>query len=59
MLDVGVPVLFHDFLNPENDDGSYGVRKAALEWAESGNARYIGASGCSGLFVKTTPRQAI
>ncbi|HVE16034.1 MAG TPA: class I SAM-dependent methyltransferase, partial [Chthoniobacterales bacterium] len=23
MLDVGVPVLFHDFLNPENDDGSY------------------------------------
>ncbi|MDD5198748.1 MAG: methyltransferase [Terrimicrobiaceae bacterium] len=58
MLDAGVPVLFHDFLNPENDDGSYGVRQAALEWAESGHARFIGASGCSGLFVKTSPRGA-
>jgi hypothetical protein len=57
MLEPGVPVLFHDFLNPENDTGDYGVKKAAMEWAASGEARFVGASGCSGLFVKVTPRQ--
>jgi ubiquinone/menaquinone biosynthesis C-methylase UbiE len=59
MLADGVPVLFHDFLNPENAGEECGVRRAALEWAAAGHARFIGASGCSGLFVKTSPRAGV
>jgi len=51
MLGPGIPVLFHDFLNPENETGSYGVRRAATEWEEAGFAAFYGAFGCSGLFV--------
>lgn len=49
----GVPVLCHDYLNAENDSGEYGVRRAATEWEASGHARYVGAFGCSALFVTT------
>ncbi len=53
VLAPGVPVLCHDYLNPENDTGEYGVRRAATEWEESGFVRYMGAFGCSGFFVTT------
>jgi glycosyltransferase involved in cell wall biosynthesis len=51
MLPGGTPVLFHDFLNPENQEGSYGVRKAVEEWIQSGDVRLAGFSGCSALVV--------
>lgn len=53
LLCPGVPVLCHDYLNPENDTGEYGVRKAATEWEEEGYAVFYGAFGCSGFFVTT------
>lgn len=51
ILAPGIPVLFHDYLNPENDTGEYGVRRAAMEWEDEGYAVFIGAFGCSGLFL--------
>lgn len=51
MLGPGIPVLCHDYLNPENDTGEYGVRKAATEWEDAGFAMFCGAFGCSALFV--------
>jgi len=53
LLRPNVPVLFHDFLNAENDTGAYGVRRAAQEWEEAGFVTFKGAFGCSGLFVTT------
>lgn len=52
-LAPGVPVLCHDYTNPENDTGEYGVRQAAREWEESGHVRFLGVFGCSVLFVTT------
>lgn len=52
-LAPGIPVLCHDYLNPENDTGEYGVRRAATEWEEAGFVRFLGAFGCSGFFVTT------
>lgn len=54
MLGPEIPVLCHDYLNPENDTGEYGVRKAATEWEDAGFARFLGVFGCSVLFVTTT-----
>jgi hypothetical protein len=51
LLRPGVPVLCHDYLNPENDTGAYGIRKAANEWEEKGYAEFYGVFGCSALFV--------
>lgn len=53
LLLPGVPVLCHDYLNPENDTGEYGVRRAATEWEGEGYAVFYGAFGCSGFFVTT------
>jgi predicted O-methyltransferase YrrM len=54
ILSPGTPVLCHDFLNPENETGQLGVRKATTEWQQEGNAEFIGAFGCSGFFITTT-----
>lgn len=51
LLVQGTPVLFHDYLNPENNDGTYGVRQAVDEWVKSGQVRFAGCSGCSALVV--------
>jgi ubiquinone/menaquinone biosynthesis C-methylase UbiE len=51
VLEPGIPVLCHDYLNPENDTGEYGVRKAATEWEEAGFLTFCGVFGCSALFV--------
>lgn len=53
LLTPGVPVLCHDYLNPENDTGAYGVRQAATEWESAGFAQFIGVFGCSALFITT------
>lgn len=51
----GVPLLLHDYANPDNDpeagSGELGVRKAADEWEAAGHSRFVGQFGCSGLFV--------
>jgi len=51
MLNPGIPVLCHDYLNPENDTGEYGVRQAATEWEKAGFLEFYGVFGCSALFV--------
>ena len=48
-----VPVLFHDYGNPENKDGRYGVERACNEWEKTGQVKYFGSFGCSALFVKS------
>jgi predicted O-methyltransferase YrrM len=53
LLSPGVPVLCHDYSNPENNTGEYGVRRAATEWEESGHAEFRGTFGCAALFVTT------
>lgn len=53
VLAPGVPVLCHDYLNPENATGEIGVRRAATEWEETGAARFVGAFGAAALFVTT------
>jgi predicted O-methyltransferase YrrM len=52
-LAPGVPVLCHDYTNPENETGEYGVRQAAREWEEAGYVRFMGVFGCSVFFVTT------
>lgn len=54
-LPSGVPILVHDFLNPENDAGDYGVRQAALEWIAEGRVKLAGCFGCSALLVTQDP----
>jgi hypothetical protein len=51
ILSPGVPVLCHDYVNPENDTGEYGIRRAATEWEEAGYAEFAGIFGCAALFV--------
>lgn len=53
LLSPGVPVLCHDYSNPENDTGEYGVRRAATEWEASGDVEFWGGFGCAALFVTT------
>jgi hypothetical protein len=53
ILGPGVPVLCHDYCNPENDTGQYGVRRAATEWEEAGYAEFAGVFGCAALLVTT------
>jgi len=43
----GVPVFFHDYLNPKTE----GVQRACDEWEQSGRAKCIGCFGCSALFL--------
>jgi hypothetical protein len=50
-LKPGTPVLVHDFLNPENDTGAYGVRRAGYEWEATGAVRLIGCFGCTALYL--------
>ena len=54
-LRPGIPILVHDFLNEENGTGKIGVRKAALEWARSGQGKFVGCFGCSALFLVNRP----
>lgn len=42
-----VPVLFHDYLNPDTE----GVQRACDEWEKSGHAKFLGCFGCSALFL--------
>jgi hypothetical protein len=53
LLAPGVPVLCHDYTNPENDTGELGVRRAVTEWIEAGKAALLGIFGCSALLVTT------
>jgi hypothetical protein len=53
LLAPGVPVLCHDYTNPENDTGELGVRRAVTEWVEAGYARLLGVFGCSALVLTT------
>ena len=49
----GVPVLCHDYLNPDNGKPELGVRQAVDEWVQDGYARWMGGFGCSGLLDAT------
>jgi hypothetical protein len=42
-----VPVLFHDYLNPNTE----GVQRACDEWEKTGHVEFLGCFGCSALFV--------
>lgn len=53
LLAPGIPVLCHDYLNPENDTGELGVRQAVNEFVQAGYAELIGTFGCS-AFLRTT-----
>ena len=54
MLARDVPVFFHDFRNPENKDGRYGIERACNEWEQTGQVKFIGCFGCSALFLTLT-----
>lgn len=54
LLAPGVPVFGHDFTNPENDGGEYGIRRAFDEWEARGDGEFHGIFGCGALFVTTT-----
>jgi predicted O-methyltransferase YrrM len=53
ILPPGVPVLCHDYLNPENETGEYGIRQAVTEWEDEGFAEFYNCFGCSVLMVTT------
>lgn len=52
-LAPGIPVLCHDYLNPENDTGELGVRKAVNEFVQASYAELIGTFGCSAFLITT------
>ena len=52
-LQPGVPVLCHDYLNPDNGKPEIGVRQAVDEWVRDGFARSMGSFGCSALLITT------
>lgn len=54
-LSPGVPILCHDYLNPENDTGEIGVRQAVSDFVADGYGEMIGTFGCS-AFLMTTDR---
>jgi predicted O-methyltransferase YrrM len=43
------PVLCHDYVDPLNDTGEYGIQKAVNELVEQGYYEYYGTFGCSVL----------
>jgi hypothetical protein len=53
MLCPGIPVFCHDYTNPENETGEYGVRKAVSEWEAEEYVTFYGVFGCAALFVTT------
>lgn len=53
LLTKGTPVLCHDWLNPENDTGEYGVKRSCQEWESQGYADFAGVFGCSALYITT------
>jgi len=53
ILAPGVPVFCHDYLNPENDTGEYGIRRAVTEWEEEGYVRFLNCFGCGALMIST------
>jgi Methyltransferase domain len=53
LLPPGVPVLCHDYCDPKNNTGEYGVRQAATEWEQAGYANFLGVFGCAALLVTT------
>lgn len=55
-LRIGTPILMHDYLNPDNDTGHLGVRRAAQEWEAAGHGRFMGCFGCCALYVTLTGR---
>jgi hypothetical protein len=55
-LPTGTPILVHDFLNPENESGKIGVKRAALEWQAAGHGRFLGCAGCCALYVTAARR---
>lgn len=50
-LPAGIPLLVHDFLNRENEEGKIGVRQATQEWAAAGHGLFRGCFGCCALYV--------
>lgn len=56
-LRSGTPVLVHDFLNPDNETGKLGVRKATQEWEAAGHGRFMGCFGCCALYVTLDGRR--
>ncbi len=54
-LRPGTPILMHDFLNPENDSGEYGVRRAGREYEAAGKLEFAGCFGCTALFLVRRP----
>lgn len=52
-LPPGIPIFCHDFSNPENDTGEYGVKKAVLEWEAAGFGELLGTFGCGVLYLTT------
>jgi hypothetical protein len=52
-LQPGVPVLCHDYLNPNNGKPELGVRQAVDEWVGDGFAMLMGGFGCSALLTTT------
>jgi methyltransferase family protein len=52
-LSPGVPVFCHDYNDPQNETGQYGIKRAATEWEESGHAEFRGTFGAGALFVTT------
>lgn len=57
LLAPGIPVLCHDYSNPENDTGELGVRQAVNEFVQAGYAELIGTFGCSAFFITTNQCQ--
>lgn len=55
MLRPNMPVLFHDYLNSDNDGAALGVRKAVDEWIAEQFARIEATPGVS-CFVTTTEK---
>lgn len=47
ILSRHVPVLFHDYLNPQ----VAGIQRACDEWEQTGHAKFMGCFGCSALFL--------
>ena len=51
-LPRNVPVLFHDYLNPQTE----GVQRACDEWEKTGHVKFLGCFGCSALFLTVKQR---
>jgi hypothetical protein len=49
----GVPILCHDYMNPDNGKPELGVRQAVDEWVRDGFGKLIGVFGCSALLIAT------